>query len=76
MKKIGFVLFTVIAALSAINCGNAACDDYAAKAQKCCDKITDATAKASCESQIKAVTDVGNADACTAGSTVLGTTCD
>ena len=79
MKKIGFVLFTVIAALSAINCGSSACDDYVAKVKSCsCDALTDATAKAACEKQADALSAAATAagsDACQAALDALTATC-
>ena len=75
MKKFAFVVFTMVAGISAIGCGSSACDDYAAKAQGCCDKLADA-AKTSCEASLKTVQDNGDADACQAALDLLGTTCD
>lgn len=76
MKKFAFVVFTMVAGISAIGCGSSACDDYAAKAQGCCDKLTDATAKSTCEATLKSVQDNGDADACQVALDALGTTCD
>ena len=56
--------------------GSSACDDYAAKAQGCCDKLTDAADKTSCEASLKNIHDQGNEAACQVALDVLGTACD
>ena len=68
MKKMGFaaVLFSMVLGASLVGCGSSACDDYKAKVDECCDKLTDATAKDLCKSVSAAATENADNDACQA----------